>query len=136
MKLVRPGPEAPTVESTSLRGRDSPTIKKIDSALKHGGSADQTAELALDDLGLELDALDAIRPPRLDRPPKAPTMLAGLDEKSRRLLAEAEARRSRLADEDETKISPTGTWVLEDKTWRRRWRCRRAGARHLRDDSA
>jgi pilus assembly protein FimV len=43
-------------------------------------------------------------------------MLAGLDEKSRRLLAEAEARRGRLADEDDTKISPTGTWVLEDKT--------------------
>ena len=43
-------------------------------------------------------------------------MLAGLDEKSRRLLAEAEARRKALSDEDDTKISPTGTWVLEDKT--------------------
>ena len=114
--------EVPTVESPTLRGRDSPTIKeKIDSALfrKDDSSPDQTAELALDDLGLELDELAAAQSDPLeqtDHPPNAPTMLAGLDEKSRRLLAEAEARRNRLADEDETKISPTGTWVLEDKT--------------------
>ncbi len=114
--------EVPTVESPALRGRDSPTIKeKIDSALfrKDESSPDQTAELALDDLGLELDELAAAQSDPLeetDHPSNAPTMLAGLDEKSRRLLAEAEARRSRLADEDDTKISPTGTWVLEDKT--------------------
>ena len=114
--------DAPTVESTALRGRDSPTIKeKIDSALfrKDETSPDQTAELALDDLGLELNELEAAQSDPMeetDHPSSAPTMLAGLDEKSRRLLAEAEARRGRLADEDDTKISPTGTWVLEDKT--------------------
>jgi pilus assembly protein FimV len=114
--------EAPTVESPVLRGRDSPTIKeKIDSALfrKDETSPDQTAELALDDLGLELNELAAAHSDPLeetDHPPNAPTMLAGLDEKSRRLLAEAEARRQSLSDEEDTKVSPTGTWVIEDKT--------------------
>jgi pilus assembly protein FimV len=114
--------EVPTVESPLLRGRDSPTIKeKIDSALfrKDEAGTDQTAELALDDLGLELNELAAAQSDPLeetDHPSNAPTMLAGLDEKSRRLLAEAEARRGRLADDEDTKISPTGTWVLEDKT--------------------
>ena len=43
------------------------------------------------------------------------------------------ARRNRLADEDETKISPTGTWVLEDKDHGGdAGVARRAGARHLR----
>ncbi|HKE43770.1 MAG TPA: FimV/HubP family polar landmark protein [Steroidobacteraceae bacterium] len=116
------GHDVPTVESPALRGRDSPTIKeKIDSALfrKDETGSDQTAELALDDLGLELNELAAAQSDPLeetDHPSNAPTMLAGLDDKSRRLLAEAEARRSRLADDEDTKISPTGTWVLEDKT--------------------
>jgi len=114
-------PELPTVESPALRGRDSPTIKeKIDSALfrKDETSPDQTAELALDDLGLELNELAAQSDPleETDHPANAPTMLAGLDDRSRRLLAEAEARRARVADDDDSKISPTGTWVLEDKT--------------------
>jgi pilus assembly protein FimV len=113
--------DVPTVESPALRGRDAPTIKeKIDSALfrKDETTSDQTAELALDDLGLELNELAAQSDPmeETDHPSNAPTMLAGLDEKSKRLLAEAEARRGRLADDEDTKISPTGTWVLEDKT--------------------
>ncbi|HZF25453.1 MAG TPA: FimV/HubP family polar landmark protein, partial [Steroidobacteraceae bacterium] len=116
------GHDVPTVESPALRGRDSPTIKeKIDSAIfrKDETLSDQTAELALDDLGLELSELAAAQSDPLeqtDHPANAPTMLAGLDEKSRRLLAEAEARRGRLGDDEDTKISPTGTWVLEDKT--------------------
>jgi pilus assembly protein FimV len=114
--------DVPTVESPTLRGRDSPTIKeKIDSAIfrKDETSPDQTAELALDDLGLELNELASAQSDPMeqtDHPSNAPTMLAGLDEKSKRLLAEAEARRGRLADDEDTKISPTGTWVLEDKT--------------------
>ncbi len=79
-------PEAPTVESPVMRGA-------------HPGKADQTAEVALDDLGLDLDSLEetgsaADNLPDLsetDLPADAPTMLAGLDERSRRLMSQAEA---------------------------------------------
>jgi pilus assembly protein FimV len=122
------GHDAPTVESPALRDRGTPTIKeKVDAALfrkEAGGQSDQTAELALDDLGLDLDALrqadgettlDSLE--QTDHPSDAATMVAGMDEKSRRLMAAAESR-SR-SDEDtieEAGKSPTGTWVLDDKT--------------------
>ena len=60
--------------------------------------ADQTAEVSIDDLGLDLDHLDESSPPShsplevTDHPSDAPTMVAGLDEKSRRMMAEAEGR--------------------------------------------
>jgi pilus assembly protein FimV len=117
------GGEAPTVESPTLRDRASSTMKeKIDSALfrKETSSADQTAELALDDLGLDLDALRGAESGPLDEgdddhSPDAPTRVAGMDEKSRRLIAEAETR-ARATKEDEGDQSPTGTWVMDDKT--------------------
>jgi len=125
------GHDSPTVESPTLRERSGPTVKeRIDSALfrkEAGQSSDQTAELALDDLGLDLDALrqadggdnrettlDSLE--QTDHPSDAATMVAGMDEKSRRLLAAAEARKH---DEDTIEAagkSPTGTWVLDDKT--------------------
>ena len=60
--------------------------------------ADQTAEVSLDDLGLDLDQLeqtgsayDSISPlEETDHPVDAPTMVAGLDDHSRVLMAEAE----------------------------------------------
>lgn len=120
------GTEAPTVETTGLRDRSSSTVKeKIDTALfrKDPASPDQTAELALDDLGLDLDALrDAESGPldsleETDHPPDAATMVAGMDEKSRRLMSEAD-KRGREAKEsyERAEQSPTGTWVLDDKT--------------------
>ena len=111
------GGDAPTVESPTLRG--SSTIKeKIDSALfRKETPSDQTAELALDDLGLDLDDLRSAHDSALeddqDRPQDEATMVAGLDEKSRRLIAEAE---SRHGGTDDPSQSPTGTWVMDDKT--------------------
>src|SRR5690606_30022518 len=61
------------------------------------GSPDQTAELALDDLGLDLGKLEAtgtgMVPAAADEEaaPDAPTLVAGLDETSRELLASADA---------------------------------------------
>lgn len=126
--------ESPTIESSSLRQRESTTIReKLNAAMlgRESSSPDQTAELALDDLGLELDQLPAEEGGSLsdleatDHPADAPTMLAGLDEKSRRALEEADTRpptrdreptaRSKTLTGEE-KISPTGTWVLDDKT--------------------
>ncbi len=84
--FLDPAPEAPTVESPAMRS-------------VHPGKADQTAEVALDDLGLDLDSLEQTGSPadnlpdlsETDLPADAPTMLAGLDERSRRLMSQAEA---------------------------------------------
>ncbi len=56
--------EGPTVEQPTLPGGE--TIRqKVDVALKYG-APDQTAELALDDLGLDLGALENTDEPSLD----------------------------------------------------------------------
>ncbi len=102
--------EAPTVEQPGLYG-GNPTIKqKVESAMKQGGiPAEQTAELAIDDLGLDLGALEDS--PNLNSTQEAPTLVAGLDERSRRIMDEAE-RRGSLRDMDATAIASTGAWNL------------------------
>jgi pilus assembly protein FimV len=128
------GSEVPTVETPTLRTRESTTIReKLSAAMlnRDAVNPDQTAELALDDLGLELDQLpDGESGPlsemeETDHPGDAATMVAGLDERSRRAIENAEAH-ARGRESDRTKrsrtltgeeqISPTGTWVLDDKT--------------------
>jgi pilus assembly protein FimV len=98
-----PTAESPTLKPTDLRDR---ITSKIDKATK----AEQTAELSIDDLGLDLDHLEgaasgaSVSIPQLeetDHPSDAPTMVAGLDEKSRRMMAEAE---SRARDKDLTEL--------------------------------
>jgi pilus assembly protein FimV len=100
--------DAPTAESPALKPAD--LRDRISSKLDKVNKADQTAELSIDDLGLDLDHLDgaasgaSISIPRLeetDHPADAPTMVAGLDEKSRRMMAEAEAR---ARDKDLTEL--------------------------------
>ncbi len=114
-----PPRDEPTVESELMNFTDSPTIEsptmksndvrdRISSKL---GSvkADQTAEISVDDLGLDLDSLEQTGSPAVsgshleetDHPSDAPTMVAGLDEKSRRMMAEAE---SRSRDRDLTEL--------------------------------
>ena len=59
VKMTPAGSEAPTVEQPALRPLDEPTIReKVDNAMRRKLSSDQTAELALDDLGLELGSLE------------------------------------------------------------------------------
>jgi FimV-like protein len=70
--------------------------------------AEQTAELAIDDLGLDLGALEDS--PNLNSTQEAPTLVAGLDERSRRIMNEAERRGMR--DMDATAIASTGAWNL------------------------
>ena len=113
--------DEPTVESELMNFSDSPTAEspalksadlrdRISSKLDKVSKADQTAELSIDDLGLDLDHLEStangasVSIPRLeetDHPSDAPTMVAGLDEKSRRMMAEAE---SRARDKDLTEL--------------------------------
>jgi pilus assembly protein FimV len=102
--------DAPTVEQPQY-GRDNPTIRqKVESAMKQGGLAEQTAELAIDDLGLDLNALDD-DVPGASATQEAPTLVAGLDERSRRIMDEAE-RRGASRDVDATAIASTGAWNL------------------------
>jgi pilus assembly protein FimV len=51
-----------------------------------------------------------------DHPADAATMLAGVDDRSRRLMEEADRRTRALQEIERVEQSPTGTWVLDDKT--------------------
>jgi pilus assembly protein FimV len=113
-----PARDEPTVESEMLNFVDSPTAEspvlkqsddvhdRISSKLGASPNDDQTAEVSIDDLGLDLEhiedtgSLAANQLPQesneeshlesTDHPDDMPTMVAGLDEKSRRMMADAE----------------------------------------------
>ncbi|MEP7312776.1 MAG: FimV/HubP family polar landmark protein [Pseudomonadota bacterium] len=115
VQMASPDSEGPTVEQPTLGGE---TIRqKVDVALKYG-APDQTAELALDDLGLDLGALENTDEPSLDDSrivpglgsPEAPTLVAGLDDESRRLIAEAQDFSG-----SDVKIGESGTWLFNEK---------------------
>ena len=102
-------PEAPTVEQPAMSSPDNPTIRqKVEIAMRQN-SADQTAELAIDDLGLDLGALDTMDQPGLGNSPDAPTLVAGMDDHSRRVMEDAQRRAS-----NEDKPSETGTWHMDE----------------------
>jgi pilus assembly protein FimV len=121
--------EAPTVEQPQLRGGDQALRQKLDA---HPG--EQTAELAIDDLGLDLGALEGHtdEPAAVDA--DAPTMLADLDEDTRRMFEGAEAQAAqpqpqlvaKAAEAHATDVTQkaaavggarpnaTGTWMFTD----------------------
>ncbi len=117
--------EAPTVEQPALQGGDNPTIReKVELALKRKAPIDQTAELAIDDLGLDLGALEGTDAPGLDGPldealgedtadANAPTMVAGLDDRSRNLMQEAADRAAKQQASTGAK-GASGTWYLSE----------------------
>jgi pilus assembly protein FimV len=117
-------PEAPTVEQPQLRAGDNATIReKIGAAARSEMSksekSDQTAELALDDLGLDLGALEGVGDESgITSVGEAPTMLSNLDEDTRELLARA---RAESASSEVTQRAPSadgpsdsGTWLFTD----------------------
>jgi len=126
VRMTAAGSEAPTVEQPLLRPLDEPTIReKVEGAMRRKLSSEHTEELALDDLGLDLGSLEqtdsqiglkpvggAPRGPGSD----APTMVAGLDENSQRLLAAAAARHSGgNADDALSEHGASGTWFLTER---------------------
>ena len=99
-----PPRDEPTVEAELMNFADSPTAESP--ALKTTEmrppklplKADQTAEVSIDDLGLNLDHLEQTGAPsgnsispleETDHPADAPTMVAGLDDRSRRMMEDA-----------------------------------------------
>jgi pilus assembly protein FimV len=125
VKMTPAGSETPTVEQPALRPLDEPTIReKVEGAMRRKLSSDQTAELALDDLGLELGSLEqtdsslGLKPVNAPGPhADAPTMVAGLDENSQRLLRAAAARQAGNGADDSqiTEHGASGTWFLTDR---------------------
>jgi pilus assembly protein FimV len=105
--------EGPTVEQPALHMSEHPTIRqKVETALKQSG-AEQTAELAIDDLGLDLGAFDAdgTQVAAHEASPETPTLVAGLDEHSRRIIEQAGKRAEEASPE------PTGTtnaWQIDE----------------------
>jgi pilus assembly protein FimV len=102
--------EGPTVEQPQLGNAENPTIRqKVAMALKQGHSAEQTAELAIDDLGLDLGALDTVDQPGLGASSDSPTLVAGMDERSRKIMEEAQRR---AGEEHDT--AATAAWRMDD----------------------
>ena len=107
--------DAPTAESPALRGFDRDRI-----ASKLPPRAEQTAEVSIEDLGLDLDHLEETGSPSIslenlretDHPEDAPTMVAGLDERSRAMMAEAE-RTSRDRDLTELERELEASFISE-----------------------
>jgi pilus assembly protein FimV len=121
-QMAQPGLDsinAPTIEQPAL-DIENTLAGKIDAHASFLGSPDQTAELALDDLGLDLGKLEAtgtgmLPPIEGESPPDAPTMVAGLDETSRELLASADAsQRTEMLPLTDLDLSGTGTGLDMD----------------------
>jgi pilus assembly protein FimV len=120
------GHDAPTVENLQPPGLDSPTIRqKLDASAyaqlggAQLGGADQTAELAIDDLGLDITGGDTGKHNTGDAG-SAPTMLTALDEDTRELLARAEAQvvtpdTAEIPAAASTGTASSGTWLFTDK---------------------
>jgi pilus assembly protein FimV len=104
--------ESPTIEQPLGGANGAATVRqKVEKVLQQGAHVDQTSELAIDDLGLDLNSLDTVDQPALGAGADAPTMVAGLDEHSRRLLETAEHRSQDFnMDPAET---PTGSWQFD-----------------------
>jgi pilus assembly protein FimV len=100
-------------------GLDNPTIRhKLESTGRFMMPAsEQTAELALDDLGLDLSADTGPHEMSDAGADSAPTVLSSLDAETRQLLARSDA-----ATRDTTEVpavgggsSESGTWLFTDK---------------------
>ncbi len=124
LEVGQGGHDAPTVENLQPPGLDSPTIRqKLDASAyaqlggAQPGGAEQTAELAIDDLGLDITGGDTGKHNTGDAG-SAPTMLTSLDEDTRELLARAEAQVVTPDTADMPAALSTGasgTWLFTDK---------------------
>ena len=97
--------EGPTIEMPAFHETDDALLDKLDTAFKHSAAVapEATAEISLDDLGFGDDTLgnsatsiDALH--HTDRsiatPREGATMIAGLDDKTRALMASADLDRT------------------------------------------
>ncbi len=113
--------DAPTVEQPQLRRDPNETIRqKLDAAARSSLlTGEQTAELAIDDLGLDLGALETHTEER-EVSADAPTMLAEVDPAARQKLSRADSDRAESGGTTQVRAAPgspmraTGTWMFTD----------------------
>jgi len=106
--------DGPTVEQPALPGAHQPTIRqKVETAMRKGVS-EATAELAIDDLGLDMGSVDTVDQPgpttAAASTPDAPTLVAGLDDHSRKVMEDA---RRRAGSQENPAIANTGAWSFD-----------------------
>ncbi|HVH82891.1 MAG TPA: FimV/HubP family polar landmark protein, partial [Steroidobacteraceae bacterium] len=101
--------EGPTVEQPTLEqpAEDRTVRAKIEP--RRRGGADQTAELAIDDLGLDLGQVDTQEQPMLGAGGEGPTLVAGLDDRARRDLEDTANEAAQV------KTSTTGQWQFDQE---------------------
>ena len=100
-----PSADAPTLESPAIRGRGDDTVRERVSArdLPDGVSADSTAEMAIDDLGLEIDEIEAAAATSdvtVETPRPGEARLSRHDDETRLMPRTGES------DDDETAMMP------------------------------
>jgi pilus assembly protein FimV len=111
-------PDAPTIEQPQLPAGDHPTIRqKIDAAKRSGGvPTEQTAELELHDLGLDLGTMETGGDETEIAPSAdAPTLLAGTGEDTRQMLHRADRDLGKTQKTPAPGEPPdSGTWLFTD----------------------
>jgi pilus assembly protein FimV len=115
LELAGLDPDAPTIEQPQLAGEDSPTIRqKLDVLFRPGAAgADQTAELPIDDLGLDLHDPDLLGSDS-GSTSESPTLITRTDGETHQLLARAEHARGDTKQVDQLAPSESGTWLFSD----------------------
>jgi pilus assembly protein FimV len=115
LELAGLDPDAPTIEQPKLPGEDSPTIRqKLDVLFRPGApGADQTAELPIDDLGLDLHDPDLLGTDT-GSTSESPTLITRTDGETHQLLARAEHARGDTKQVDQLAPSESGTWLFSD----------------------
>jgi pilus assembly protein FimV len=114
--------EGPTVEQPAIGSPENATLRqKVETVLRQGG-AEQTAELAIDDLGLDVGPIDTVDQPgpasAARSSPDSPTLLAGFDEHPHEPGEDAQTRE--LTREMTREIPPppgtssTGAWQFDE----------------------
>src|SRR6185312_16536142 len=96
--------------------------QKLDAAARNGMlTGEQTAELAIDDLGLDLGSLETAPEERgAADGADAPTMLAEVDPAARQKLLQAQTERAESGGTTQVRSAPngqmraTGTWMFTD----------------------
>ncbi|MGC8518020.1 MAG: FimV/HubP family polar landmark protein [Steroidobacteraceae bacterium] len=104
-------PVEPTVEQPALRVAGQAALREKVEALSQG--SERTAELAIDDLGLDLGAFETTVQPSLGA--DAPTLVAGLDEHSRQMLERAGEAASAERPAAPESTGTTSAWQIDDR---------------------
>jgi pilus assembly protein FimV len=111
LAMPRGAADSPTVEQPMVAGHGS-VQERLEAAMGGASGGDRTAELAIDDLGLDLHGAEHLDVGATGMH-EAPTMRANLDEETRNLM---QAGTPGAQEDNATLSAPTasGTWLFTD----------------------